>query len=183
MNKEKFLPIMTLLFCCVVAILFFNLIYAPLKSETASKEMQVRRFQAVEKNLDEFKKRHGNLENFFTLTESRLSDARNFLPAESMQGNFVAELYKVAEKNNVIVSSIQIGEIQAVEQNSDNNKNFFRQTVTVKFEADYISTLKFLREILNGNRLTTLENISLENGENNLSGNMELSIFNLAAPS
>lgn len=183
MNREKFLPIIAILFCCFVAILFVNLIYAPLKSETASKQMQVRKFQAVEKNLDEFKKRHGDLEKFFTLTESRLSDARNFLPAESMQDVFVAELYKVAEKNNVIVNSIQIGEIQTVEQNSENNKNFFRQTVTVKFEADYISTLKFLREILNGNRLTTLENISLESGANNLSGNMELSIFNLAAPS
>ena len=181
MNREKFLPIIAILFCCVISILFVNLIYAPLKSETTSKQMQVRRFQAVEKNLDEFKKRHGNLENFFTLTESRLSDAREFLPAESMQDVFVAGLYKIADKNNVVVNSIQIGELQAVEQNSDNNKNFFRQTVTVKFEADYISTLKFLREILNGNRLTTLENISLESGKDILSGNMELSIFNLAA--
>lgn len=183
MNKEKFLPFITIFICCVITFFFVNLIYSPLKSAISSMQLQARRLQAVESDLDKFKKSHGDLEKFFTLTENRLIAARELLPAESAQDDFVAELYKSAEKNNVLINSVQIGEMQAVEQNSENNKNFFRQSINVKFDADYISTLKFLREILNGNRLTTLENISLESGENFLKGDMELLIFNLAAPS
>ncbi len=181
MNREKFLPLITIFFCCVVAFIFVNIIYEPLKSATSSMQMQARKLHAVENDLEKLKKSHGDLEKFFTLTESRLVDAKNFLPSESEQDAFVAELYKIAEKNNVLVNSVQIGELQAVEQNSEDNKNFFRQSISVKFDADYISTLKFLREILNGNRLTTIENISLESGENILKGDIELSIFNLAA--
>ena len=183
MNNEKFLPVITIFVCCVIAFIFTITIYSPLKNAISSMQLQARRLQAVERDLDKFKKSHGDIEKFFNLTENRLVEAREFLPAESSQDDFVAELYKIAEKNNVFINSVQIGEIQAVEQNSENNKNFFRQSINVKFDADYISTLKFLREILNGNRLITLDNISLESGENVLNGNIEISIFNLAAPS
>ena len=176
MNREKFLPAITILICCVLAFFIFNLIYAPLKSATLSMQMQAHNLQDVEHDLDKFKKRHGDLEKFFASTESGLIYANEFLPAESAQDAFAAEIYKIADNNNVLINSIQIGELQA-----DNDKKIFRQTVNLKFEADYISTLKFLREILNGNRLTTLENVSIEGGENILSCNIELSIFNLAA--
>ena len=181
MNREKFLPAITILICCVVAIFFINIIYAPLESAISSMQMQARKLHGIERDLDNFKKSHGDIEKFFTLTENRLIESREFLPPESAQDTFVAEIYKIAEKNNVRINSVQVGEMQAVEKNSEDNKKFFRQSINVKIDADYISTLKFLREILNGNRLTTLENISVDSGENILKGDIEFLIFNLAA--
>ncbi|MBQ7198427.1 MAG: hypothetical protein IJS29_04095, partial [Selenomonadaceae bacterium] len=63
------------------------------------------------------------------------------------------------------------------------DKKIIRQNIRLNIAADYFSTLNFLREILNGSRLATLEKISLESGENILNGELELSIFNLGASS
>ena len=103
------------------------------------------------------------------------------MPIENSQDTFAAEIYKIAEKNKVLVNSVQMGELEPVE-NVETDKKILRQSVKVAVEADYISTLNFLREILNGNRLTTLETISLASDKNILTGDIELSIFNLAAP-
>lgn len=182
MNRKKFLPAITLTLCLIATFLFVNLIYMPIKSATSAAQIEVRKIQAIEKNLQEFTQRHGDIENFLALTEMRLKSARELLPLENSQDNFAAEIYKIAEKNKVIVQSVQMGELEPIE-NAETDKKILRQSVKVKVEADYISTLNFLREILNGNRLTTLETISIASDKNILTSDMEISILNLAAPS
>ena len=181
MNKEKFLPAATIIFCVVMAFLFYQFVYAPIKTEIAETQMKTRRLQTISRGLENFKKRNGDIEKFSELIESRLIDAQNYLPAETLQENFVAELYRIANANKILVSAIQIGELEEVEKNSA-SENLFKLSVKINFEADYISTIQFLREIMNGNRFATLENFSLESAENSLKGELELSIFNLAAP-
>lgn len=197
MNTAKFLPVITFLICLFVTFLFINLIYTPIKSEILLAQLQSRRLQAEEKKLQEFTRYHGDIENFLTLTEMRVQAAHEFLPAEMSQDSFVAEIYKVAEKNKLLVNSVQIGELETVEFKNTNNiqnpeninsddknsvdKKLFRQSVKVKIEGDYFSTLNFLREVLNGNRLTTLENVSLESVNNILTGDISFLIFNRAS--
>ena len=189
MNREKFLPLITLALCLIATFLFVKLIYAPIKSETAAAQLESRRLHAVEKNLQEFKNRHGDIEKFLALTETRLKSARELLPLENSQDTFAAEIYKFAEKNKVLVTSVQMGELESVESvedegsKVDGDKNILRQSVKIKVEADYIATLNFLRDILNGERFTALETISLASDKNILTGDIELLIFNLAAPS
>ena len=180
--RQNFFPAVTIAVCLVVAIFFIQLIYSPLQSEISSLQMETRRLQAVEQNLNEFKRRHGELEKFSALTEKRLYEAQKFLPATPAQDIFVAELYRIAEKNNVLINSVQIGELETVDEKVE-DKKIIRQNIRLNIAADYFSTLNFLREILNGSRLATLEKISLESGENILNGELELSIFNLGASS
>ena len=181
MNREKFLPAITLALCLVATLLFVNLIYAPIKSDIAAAHLESRKLQAAEKNLQEFTKRHGDIEKFLALTETRLKSAREFLPVENSQDNFTADIYKIAEKNKVLVNSVQMGELEPVESDEGDTK-ILRQSIKIKVEADYISTLNFLREILNGGRLTAIETISLASDKNILTGDIEILIFNLAAP-
>ncbi len=188
MNREKFLPLITLALCLFATFLFVKLIYAPIKSETSAAQLESRRLHAVEKNLQEFKKRHGDIEKFLALTETRLKSARELLPIENSQDTFAAEIYKIAEKNKVLVTSVQMGELEPVEsakgaEGDEGDKNILRQSVKIKVEADYIATLNFLRDILNGERFTALETISLASDKNILTGDIELLIFNLTAPS
>ncbi|MBQ9486426.1 MAG: hypothetical protein IJU91_01300 [Selenomonadaceae bacterium] len=193
MNREKFLPAITLALCLLATFLFVNLIYAPIKSETAAAQLESRRLHAVEKNLQEFKNRHGDIEKFLALTETRLKSARELLPLENSQDTFAAEIYKTAEKNKVLVTSVQMGELEPVESaegvenvqsaEGEGDTKILRQSVKIKVEADYIATLNFLRDILNGERFTALETITLASDKNILTGDIEILIFNLAAPS
>ena len=187
MNREKFLPLITLAICLIATFLFINLIYEPLKSETAAAQLETRRLHAVEKDLQEFIKRHGDIEQFLALTETRLKSARKLLPLETSQDTFAAEIYKIAEKNKVLVTSVQMGELEPVEgaesAKSEVDTKILRQSVKIKVEADYIATLNFLRDILNGERLTALETVTLASDKNILTGDIEILIFNLAAPS
>ena len=183
MNKEKFFPAATIFFCAIFAILFYLIVYAPLQDELSAAQMKTRRLQTISRDLENFKKRNGDIEKFSARIESGLNDAQEYLPAESMQENFVAEIYRIADKNKILINSVQIGELQPVEKNSESEENLFKLSVKINFETDYISTIQFLREIINGSRLATLENFSLESAENILKGELELSIFNLAAKS
>lgn len=180
--RQKIFPAVTIAVCLVVAFFFILLIYSPLQSKISSLQLEMRRIQAVEQNLSEFKRRHGEFEKFSALIENRLYEAQKFLPATPAQDVFVAELYRIAEKNNVLINSVQIGELENVDEKVE-DKKIFRQNIRLNIAADYFSTLNFLREILNGSRLATLEKFSLESGENILNGELELSIFNLGASS
>ena len=180
--RKKFLPAVTLAVCFAAAFFFVQLIYSPLQSEILSLQTETRKFQAIEHDLTEFKKRHDDLEKFAALIETHLYDAQNFLPTTSAQDFFTAELYRIAEKNNVLVNSIQIAELENGNESSD-DKKIFRQKIRLNIEADYFSTLNFLREILNGSRLVTVENIFIQRGENILKGELEFSIFNLGTSS
>ena len=181
MNKEKFFPAATIIFCVVIAVLFYQIVYVPIQNEILTAQMKTRRLQTISRDLENFKKRNGDLENFSALIESRLNDAQEYLPAETMQENFVAELYRIADKNKISVNAIQIGELEPVEKNSASDEKLFKLSLKINFEADYFSTIQFLREILNGNRLATLENFSLDGDNNFLKGELEISIFSLAA--
>ena len=181
MNRKKFLPAITLALCLFATLIFVILIYTPIKSETAAAQIELRKIQATEKILQDFTKRHGNIEKYLALTETRLKSARELLPLENFQDTFAEEIYKIAEKNKVRVQSVQMGELEQID-NAETDKKILRQSVKIKVEADYISTLNFLREILNGGRYTTLETISLASDKNILTGDIEISIFNLAAP-
>lgn len=180
--RQKFFPTVTFAVCLAITIFLFQLIYSPLQSEILSLQTETRRLQIVEKKLNEFKQRHGDLEKFSELTETRLYEAQKLLPATSAPDSFAAELYRIAEKNNVLINSVQIGELENVNEKAE-DKKITRQNIHLNIGADYFSTIKFLREILNGGRLVTLENISIESGENILNGELEFSIFNLGTSS
>ena len=169
---------MTIAICCVVTFFLATLIYSPLKSEILSLQIESRRLQALENELLNFEKNHGNVEDFAAMIENRLTESKEFLPSEPLQDEFAAEIYKIADQNKLLVDSIQIGDVESV---SSDNKNFFRQTVKIKIEGDYISTLNFIRTIIDGKRFVTIDGINLESAENILSGEIELSIYHLTA--
>ena len=153
-----------------------TVIYTPTKSEILSLQTESRRLQALETDLTNFEKSHGNIEDFVAQIELRLTDTREFLPAESLQDAFAAEIYKIADENKVLITSIQIGDVEII----DDDKKLFRQSVKVKVEGDYISALNLLREILDGKRFVTIGNISFESAENVLSGDLEFFIYHLS---
>ena len=177
MDREKFLPFVTIAVCCVVTFFFAEIIYQPIKSKIFSMQTETQKLHAAEIEIANFENLHGSFENFSTITETKLETAREFLPAESLQDNFAAEIYKVAEKNKILVNSIQIGEVENVEE------NFSRQSIKIKIDGDYISTLNFMREIIDGERFAAIENLTLESHENILNGDIEILIFSVAAPS
>ncbi len=169
---------MTIAISCVVTFFLIALIYTPLESEIVAMQTESRRLQVLETELANFEKNHRNVEDFAALIENRLVETRALLPSESLQDAFAAEVYQIADKNKILVDSIQIGDVEGVEAD---NKNFFRQSVKLKVEGDYISTLNLIREILDGKRFVTVDNISFESSENVLSGDIELSIYHLTA--
>ena len=65
----------------------------------------------------------------------------------------------------------------------DNHEHVQGISELIKIEGDYISTLNFLREIIDGERFATIENVTLESHENILKGDIEILIFSVAAPS
>ena len=70
------------------------------------------------------------------------SKLEKLLPENSDQEKFSAEIYKLAEKNKIAVTSLQVGETI-----SDNEKNLSRQSVKIKLEGKYISILNFMYNI------------------------------------
>ena len=172
------MPLVTIAISCVVTFFLIALIHSPIESEIAAMQTESRRLAALENELKNFEKIHGNIEDFAALIETRLTEIHELLPAESAQDAFAAEIYRIAEENKISVDSIQIGDVESVE---GDNKNFFRQSIKLKVEGDYISTLNLIREILDGKRFVTVDSISLENAENILSGELELSIYHLTA--
>lgn len=162
MRKNFFLPAI-ILFFAALAFLYRQFIFLPVQSEILNMQMESRRLQAVEKNLRDLKARHENFSEFVELTEMRLIEAENFLPKKPAQEKFTADIYKFAEKNKIAVTNLQVGELNFV----DDNKNLQRQSVRIKLEGNYIAILNFLREISDGDRFATFENISIENKREN----------------
>lgn len=174
-NKEKFLPLATIIFCMVVAIFFEQFIYTPTKNEIFSMQLETRKFQSMKSDLENFKRQYGDVEKFSEVIEESLNEAQNFLPNEPMQDAFVSQLYRIADSKKILIQSVQVGDAESVP--NETNENFFRQSVRINFESDYISILNFLREIADGNRFVTIENISIERNENILTGDMEIFIY------
>ena len=174
-NKEKFLPLVTIVFCIIVAIFFEQFIYTPTKSEIFSMQLETQKFQVMKNDLENFQRHYGDLEKFSEVIEESLNEAQEFLPNEPMQDAFVAQLYRIADSKKILIQSVQVGDAESVP--NETNENFFRQSVRIRFESDYISVLNFLREITDGKRFVTIENISIERNENILIGDMEIFIY------
>ena len=175
MRGKIFLPIMIICGVFLSAIfILWNFFYIPLQGEILQMQLETKKILAVEDELKTLQSRHGDFAEFVALNGERLNALKKFLPSAPEQEKFSAEIYKLAEKNKIAVTSLQVGEITSVEK-----KNLSRQSIKIKLEGKYISILNFIRGLADGERFAKLENISLETAENNLIlGEAEFFIFN-----
>lgn len=168
MHEKFFLPA-TLILCALFFIGWLKFFYEPAQSEILRTQLETRKIRELERELADLKARHGDLTILAAIKESELDAARKFLPSTLEQDKFIDELYRAAEFSRVNLTSVAAGEIISAEE-------IQAQVITVKAEANYISLLNFLREILDGARLVSVERISIS-GANVLSCEMTLKIF------
>lgn len=154
MRDNFFLPT-TIILCVLIFVGWYQFFYTTTQREILSMELETRRLREVEREILELKARHENLSAFVETKELELDAARNFLPATIAQDKFIDELYRTADFHRVRIISIQTGEVISAE-------NFQAQVVSINLETDYISLLNFIRELLDGGRLISLENFSAE---------------------
>lgn len=155
MSDQKFLPVIVFVAIIILLLGWCQFIYEPARREILNMELETRRLREVEREILELKARHENLSAFMETKELELDAARNFLPSTFAQDKFIDELYRIAELRGVRIISIQTGEVISAE-------NFQSQVVTVNVETDYISLLNFIRELIDGSRLISLENFSAD---------------------
>ena len=173
--QEKFFLPATLLVCIILFIGWHQFFYDTTQREILNAELEARRLREVEREISELKARHENLSAFIATKEFELDAARNFLPTTLEEDKFIDELYRAAESCRAQIVSVQASEAIAAE-------NAQSQFVTVNLEADYVSLLNFIREILDGERLTSLENFFAGSSEGRiLSCEVTFKIF-AAAP-
>ena len=172
MNDRKFFPAIIFTICATVAFLYWQLIYIPIQAEISNLNAETKKFQAAEKELKTLQTRYKNFEDVVDSTAESLSLAQELLPAEMNDEKFIAALYTLAENKKILINSVQVGEISEKD-------SVQRQSIKIRLDADYISLVNFIREILDGERLASLENFSLTgNGESNiLDCELEFSIF------
>lgn len=174
MRGRNFLPITIICGGVVAIFILWKFFYVPIQSEILQMQLETKKLSAVEHELKILQSRHENFSEFVELNGERLSELKKLLPESSNQEKFSAEIYKLAERNKIAVTSLQVGEIISYEE-----KKLSRQSVKIKFEGKYISILNFLREVEDGERFAKLENISLENSDGNLIlSEAEFFIFN-----
>jgi len=164
-------------FGLIIATFYLRTVYVSWQSEILKLQTETKKFQAQEKILSNFSARNKNLDDFLNLSEENFLTVREFLPAESEQEKFTDAIYQSAAKNNISVTSLQVAEPVAVEVDKNISGKFFRQSVKVQFESKYIDLLNFLREVYDGERFTTLANVSVENGEEILNCEAEFFIY------
>lgn len=166
--REKSFLLAVLGICATAAVLFWLLVYAPVKAEISAMNLETQRLQMQTRELETLQARYGNLEDFAEKADERLTLAQDFLPTNVDDEKFVDGLYKIAAGKKILINSVQVGEIQGDE--------IQRQSVRVRLDADYISLLNFIREVLDGGRLVALESFSLE-GSGILNCELEFFIF------
>ena len=152
MNDKRFFPPI-IIGAIIILLLVFT--YEPMQREILSMELETRRLNEIVREISDLRARHGDLATFVLEKEMQLDEARIFLPATLSQDKFIDELYKAAELCGARIISIRTDELTLTEE-------FQAQVVSVNLEADYISLMNFIREILDGERLTTLDEISIE---------------------
>ena len=157
MQDKFFLPA-TLIVCIILFIGWQQIFYAAAQREILNTELEARRLREVEREILELKARHGNLSALVEAKGLELDAARKFLPTTLAQEKFIDELYRAADSCNVQITAIQAGETISEEEVQS-------QVVTVNLEAEYISLLNFIRKILDGERLASLENFSAISSE------------------
>ena len=174
MREKIFLPL-TLVACAIFFIIWQQFFYESIQSEILGMELETRRLRELEREISELKARHGSLSAFAEAKSFQLDEARNFLPPTLMHDEFIDTLYRAAEFSNVQIIFVHAGE-------EISSKKIQEQVVNVKLEADYLSLLNFIREIVDGERLINLENISIESAGNKILS-CELSFKIFAEPS
>lgn len=174
MSNKNFLPLLILIICATALFLYWQLIYIPVQAEIAKFDAETKKLQAAEKELNYLQTRYKNFEEIAELTTERLAAAQELLPAEMNDEKFVDALYTLAADKKILINSVQVGEISE-------NDSVQKQSIKIRLDADYISLLNFIREILDGERLAKLENYSISSdGESNIL-NCELEFIIFAA--
>lgn len=169
MREKFFLPV-TIAVCALITFAWHQFLYAPTQREILSVQLETRKLRELERELIELKARHEDLSAFAAAKERELDATRNFFPPTLEQDKFIDGLYKAAEFCGARLTSVQTGEISAGDVQA--------QVVTVNVEAQYISLLNFIREVLDGSRLASLENFSVESsGGRILSSTLNFKIF------
>ena len=151
--REKFFLPATITACLLICGGLYFFVHQPAQSEISAMQLETRRLKQTVRELDELKTRHGNFSTLVAATERQLDGARNFLPATLMQEKFIDEIYRTADFNRVRIISVQAGEISDGEIQT--------QIVAVKLQAEYVELLNFVREIIDGERMVSLENFSV----------------------
>lgn len=172
--SEKFFPAIIFLAMIIFSFGWYEFLYEPAQRETLSMELEARRLREVEREILELKARHENLSAFVEARELELDAAKKFLPTTLAQDSFMDEIYRAAEFNRVRISAVKVEDTSAEE--------FQSQVVSLNLEASYVPLLNFMREILDGERLTRLENFSATSaGDGVISCELSFKIF-AAAP-
>lgn len=174
MRNKKILPVAVLIICTIVAFLYRQLIYLPVQAEISSFNAQTKQIETAEKEIENLQARYGSLEKLAEMTEDSLAQMQEYLPAEMNSEKFATQLYSAAEDKKILINSVQFGEVS--EKNSVQ-----RQTVKIQLEADYISLLNFIREILDGERIASFENFSIARAADSNILNCELEFVIFAA--
>ncbi len=170
MSDRKFLPPIIFALSIILLVGWYVFIYEPTQRKILSMELETRRLNEVEREIFDMKARHVDLSAFVLEKEMQLDEARNFLPATLAQDKFVDELYKTAELCGAKITSIRTDEAISAEE-------IQAQVVSVNLEADYISLMNFIRGVIDGERLTTLDEISIERSGGILSCDLDFKIF------
>ena len=170
MDNKRFLPLIVLLAGIILSVGWYEFIYEPARREILSMELETRRLREVEREISDLKARHENLSAFIEEKERQLDAAQNFLPPTLAQDKFIDKLYRTAESQSVKIISVRAGDINSAGELQS-------QIISARLEADYISLLNFIREMLDGDRLTALERFSIENSAGILSCDLNFKIF------
>ena len=170
MDDKRFLPLIILLLGIILSVGWYEFIYEPARREILSMELETRRLREVEREISNLKARHENLSAFIEEKERQLDAAKNFLPTTLAQDKFIDKLYRTAESQSVKIISVRAGDINSAGELQS-------QIISARLETDYISLLNFIRETLDGERLTALERFSLENSSGTLSCDLNFKIF------
>ena len=144
----------------------------PVQAEISRLDAETTQIEIAEREIKNLHERYGDLEKLVESANESLAQMQEYLPAEMQAEKFVAELYALAEDKQILINSVQMGEIS--EKNSVQS-----QSVKIKLESDFISLLNFIREILDGTRLVSFENFSIarEDETNILNCELEFVIF------
>lgn len=171
MRDKNFLLPVTIVLCAVIFFVLQNFVWEFARRDTVNMQLETRRLREIEREISELKARHGSLKTFVTKKDRELDAAREFLPSEPSQEKFIDEIYRAADLQRAQIISVRASEI------SDGDE-LQSQTVTVTLETDYISLVNFIREILDGKRLTALEKFSVTGtGRKILSCELTFQIF------
>ena len=156
---------------------FLKNYYDSMQSEILKLQTETKRLQAMEKKLQSFAQMQKKIPNLVELSEENLIAIHESLPEELEQESFTNEIYRTADKNNVAVKSLQIGEFFPADTDKNFSGTFYKQSIKTQIETEYVALLNFLREISDGKRFVTLGNISVDGSEDILNCEVEFFIY------